>query len=87
MARFMKRQIDQMEKRFPCVVGFEWREHECFAPPEKPEKQRQPADERHRVRRGIRVNEPLLGKGHPARAILCIPAAAAARQAADTLQR
>ena len=53
MARFVERQIDQMEKRFPCVVGFERRENECSAPPEQQQKHCDPAGERQRVCRRI----------------------------------
>ena len=70
MTGFVERQIDQMQERFPCVVGFERCEDERSAPPEKQQKHCDPAGKRQRVERRIRVNEPLLGKRHPARVIL-----------------
>ena len=69
MARFVERQIDQMEKRFPGVVGFERRENKRSSPPEKQQKHCDPASERQRVCRRIRFDEPLFSKGHPARAV------------------
>ena len=69
MARFVERQIDQVEKRFPCVVGFEWREDEDFAPPEQQQKHSDPAGECHRIGRRIGFNEPLFSKGHPMRTV------------------
>ena len=69
MARFVERQIDQMEKRFSCVVGFERREDKRPAPPEQQQKYRNSSGERDRVGRRIRLNEPFFGQGHPASAI------------------
>jgi hypothetical protein len=53
MACFMERQIDQMEKRFSGVVGFERRENKSLAPPEQQQKHGTPAGERQPVGRRI----------------------------------
>ena len=66
MARFVERQVDQMEKRFPCVIGFEGGENERFAPPEEQEKHQSPASECQNVRGSVRFNEPFPGQNYPA---------------------
>lgn len=53
MPGFVERQINQMEKRFPCVVGFERREYERSPPPEQQQKHCDPSGKRQRVGRRV----------------------------------
>ncbi len=67
MSGFVKGQIDQMEKRFAGVVGFQRRHDEDPSPPQQPQEDNQPSVERPGVGRRIGLDQPLFGRHPPGR--------------------
>ena len=64
---FMKWQIDQVKKRLDSIIGFEWSRDERASPPNHRYKHHSATAERHRIRRGVRFNQPLFDRQQPRR--------------------